>query len=76
MKRTTIYLDPDLELWLKIEARRQNVPMAELIRRTLRKQAGKRSRTLPPGIGEYASERGDVAERAEEVLAESGFGED
>lgn len=76
MKRTTIYLDADLEVLLKLEAKRQNLPMAEVIRTALRRQLGRRARALPPGVGEFESGRSDTAERAEEILQESGFGRD
>jgi hypothetical protein len=32
MKRTTIYLEPELEMLLKLEVLRQKKPMAELVR--------------------------------------------
>ena len=32
-------------------------------------------RTLPPGLGAFESGHSDTAERAEEILTESGFGE-
>lgn len=76
MKRTTIYLDPDLEVLLKLEAKRRNQAMAEVIREALRAQLGRRSRSLPPGVGEYESGRADTAERSEEILESSGFGKD
>lgn len=76
MKRTTIYLDPDLEVLLKLEAKRRNLPMAEVIRTALRKHLTRGRSPLPPGIGAYESGRSDTAERSEEILRESGFGED
>ena len=35
MKRTTIYLEPELEVLLKLEVLRQKRPMAELVREAL-----------------------------------------
>lgn len=74
MRRTTIYLEPDLEVLLKLETRRQKRPMAELIREAVRAYVTRAPRKRPPGAGEFASGRADTAERADEVLAETGFG--
>ena len=76
MKRTTIYLDPELELGLKAEAARRRQPMAELIREAVRSYLADEPAREPPGIGAFASQFEDTAERAEEVLAETGFGEE
>lgn len=75
MKRTTIYLDPELEILLKLEAMRRKQPMAEVIRDTLREKLSKLPRRLPPGAGAFDSGYSDTAERAEELLGELGFGE-
>lgn len=74
MRRTTIYLEPELEVLLKLEARRQKRPMAELIREAVRTYVTREPRKGPPGAGEFASGRADTAERADDVLAETGFG--
>ncbi len=74
MKRTTIYLEPELEVLLKLETRRQKRPMAELIREAVRMYVTRAPRQRPPGAGEFASGRTDTAERADVVLAETGFG--
>ena len=76
MKRTTIYLDTDLEVRLKIESMRSGRPAAEVIREALMKYLQDRTPGLPPGIGEFASGHTDTAERFEEILESSGFGED
>ncbi|MDQ3460622.1 MAG: ribbon-helix-helix domain-containing protein [Deinococcota bacterium] len=76
MKRTTIYLDPELEILLKLEALHRKKPMAEVIRDALRNQLANRPRRLPPGAGAFDSGHTDTAERAEELLGELGFGED
>ena len=76
MKRTTIYLEPDLEVRLKRETRRRKVPMAEIIREALRSHLGSGAPPkAPPGAGAFASGRRDTAGRAEAVLARTGFGE-
>jgi predicted transcriptional regulator len=74
MKRTTIYLDPELEVLLKIEVLRQKRPMAELVREAVQAYVTREPRKVPPGAGAFASGRTDTAERAEEVLVETGFG--
>ncbi len=76
MKRTTVYLDPELEVLLKLETVRRKKPMAQLIREALRSYLRRQPAEAPPGAGAFASDRGDTAERAEERLSELGFGED
>jgi predicted transcriptional regulator len=75
MKRTTIYLDADLEIQLKLEAMRSKRSSVEVIREALRAYLEKRRPGLPAGVGEFESGFTDTAERAEEILRE-GFGED
>ena len=75
MKRTTIYLDPELEIQLKLEALRQKRPMAEVIREALREQLRKNVRPRSSYGGAFDSGHTDTAERAEELLGELGFGE-
>jgi hypothetical protein len=74
MRRTTVYLEPELEVLLKLETQRQKRPMAELIREAVRAYVTRAPRPQPPGAGEFASGRADTAERADDVLAETGFG--
>ena len=76
MKRTTIYLDTDLEIRLKIESMRSGRPAAEVIREALETYLRERRAGLPEGIGEFDSGHTDTAERFEEILKTSGFGED
>ncbi len=75
MKRTTLYLESDLEIRLKLEAMRRKKPMAEVIREALRAYFEQEPKTMPPGGGAFSSGHGDTAERAEELLGETGFGE-
>jgi hypothetical protein len=75
MKRTTIYLDAELELMLKREARRANRPMADLIRDAIRSALAGRESTRPPGAGAFASKHRNTASRVDQILARSGFGE-
>ncbi len=76
MRRTSIYLDADLDLRLKRECRRRGVPMADLVREAVRSYLPAVGDRRPPGAGEFSSGRSRTAERAEQILAETGFGED
>ena len=74
MKRTTIYLEPELEALLKAETIRRQRPMAELIREAVREYIVRSTPSPPPGAGEFASGESDTAERSEEILAATSFG--
>jgi hypothetical protein len=74
MRRTSIYLDVDLDLRLKRESRRRGVPMADLVREAVREYLPANAGNRPPGAGAFSSGHSDTAERAEDVLAETGFG--
>ena len=76
MKRTTLYLDDELELRLKQETRRQKRPMADLVREAIRRYVAEAPVRRPPGAGAFASGRKDTASRAEETLRASRFGQD
>ena len=76
MRRTSIYLDPELDLRLKRESRRRGVPMADLVREAVSAYLPTDAGHRPPGAGAFSSGRSDTAERAEESLAETGFGRD
>ncbi|HEX4955805.1 MAG TPA: CopG family transcriptional regulator [Thermoanaerobaculia bacterium] len=58
MHRTTVHLDADLEILVKLEARRQKKSMAQLLREVVRAHFADRPRRLPPGGGEFSSARG------------------
>jgi hypothetical protein len=75
MKRTTIYFEPELEALLKAETIRRNRPMAELIREAVREYIVRSTPAAPPGAGEFASGEVDTAERGEEILAATRFGD-
>ena len=75
MRRTTIYLDPELEVLLKAETVRRGKPMAELIREAVHDYLVRDKPAAPPGAGAFSSDRDDTAERAEQVLTGTGFGE-
>ena len=74
MRRTTIYFEPELEVMLKLEMRRQKRPMAEIVREAVRAYVTREPRKAPPGAGAFSSGRADTADRVDEVLAETGFG--
>jgi hypothetical protein len=74
MRRTTIYLEPELEVLLKLEMLRQKRPMAEIVREAVQAYVTREPRKFPPGAGAFTSGRTDTADRAEEILAETGFG--
>lgn len=74
MKRTTIYLDPELEVLLKLEMLRQKRPMAQIVREAVQAYVAREPRKAPPGAGAFASGRRDTADRVDQILAETGFG--
>jgi hypothetical protein len=74
MKRTTIYLEPQLEVRLKMEGLRRKQPMAELVREAVEAYLSRDPASEPPGAGAFSSGRRDTADRAEALLAETGFG--
>ena len=75
MKRTTLYLDPDLEVLLKLEMLRQKKPMAYIVREALTQYIAREPATAPPGAGHFASGHTDTAERVDEALVTLGFGD-
>jgi hypothetical protein len=75
MKRTTIYLEPELEVLLKLEMLRQGRPMAEIVREAVQAYVTREAREAPPGAGEFASGRSDTASNVDRALEETGFGE-
>jgi len=74
MKRTTIYLDPELEVLVKLEVLRQGRPMAEIVREAVQAYVTREPRRVPPGAGAFASGHADTATRAEKLLAKGDFG--
>ena len=75
MRRTTVYLEGETDVLLKMEARRRKQPVAELIREALDRYVHRTGAALPPGIGAFRSKHRDTAVRAEELLEQTGFGE-
>lgn len=74
MKRTTIYFEPELEALIKAEMLRRKQPMAELVREAVRAYLVRSTSENPPGQGAFASGVSDTADRAEDLLSETGFG--
>ncbi len=76
MKKTSLYLDPDLDEALARRAADEGLTKAEFIRRTLAAAMQKPKRPKPQAVGVIKGGRVDVAENIERYLAETGFGED
>jgi hypothetical protein len=76
MKRTTLYLEPDLEILLKLESVRRKQPMAEIVRAALRHYLVQEPTQGRPGAGAFASGCRSTAARSEEALSKLGFGRD
>jgi hypothetical protein len=73
MKRTTVYLEPELDARLKREARRQGRPVAELIREAAWRAVGEARVRRPPGAGAFASGEAGTASDTRAALERSGF---
>ena len=69
--KTTVYLSEAEYRRLKALARAQDRPAAELLREAVAEYTARRAprRRLPRSLGAGRSRRGDVGERAEELLA-------
>ena len=76
MRRAKAHLDPEQELLLRLEAARSE-KSEERLREDLRKYLSRTPKPdLPPGAGAFDSGHTDTAGRAEEILQETGFGQD
>jgi hypothetical protein len=76
LKKTSIYLDEDLDLGLARKAAEEGITKAELIRRSLEGVVAKPRRPKPKGIGIIKGGPTDWAANDEKYLRETGFGED
>ena len=74
MKKTSIYIEPDVDVALARRAAAEGKTKAEVIRAALREAAAGSIRVKPKAIGVFSGP-GDLAERFDEHLADSGFGE-
>jgi hypothetical protein len=75
LKKTSIYLDEELDHGLARRAAEEGITKAELIRRTLTGLV-ERPKRPKPSFGVYSSGKGDVSENVDRYLSETGFGED
>jgi hypothetical protein len=74
MKKTSIYIDPDVDVALSRRAAEEGTTKAELIRRALRDAMAQSVRVKPSARGVFAGPT-DLAERADDHLRSSDFGE-
>lgn len=74
MKKTTLYLQPELDRAVGRLAASRGVSKAEAIRAALRDATGQFERPRITAIG-VAHGPGDVADNLDRHLAETGFGE-
>ena len=69
LQKTTVYLAPDDYRRLKLMAKQQNRPTAELVREAVAEYAqAHRLATLPTSVGAGHSGRSDISERVDELL--------
>ena len=74
MRKTSIYIEPDVDRALSRRAAAEGTTKAELIRRALREAAGGSLRVKPAAKGVFNGPP-DLSARTDEHLASSGFGE-
>lgn len=74
MRKTSIYIDDEVDVALARRAASEGTTKAELIRRALREAAGASLRVKPKARGVFSGPS-DLAERVGEHLTSSGFGE-
>lgn len=74
MKKTSVYIEPDVDVALARRAAAEGTTKAELIRQALREAAGRSVRVKPRARGVFVGPT-DLASHADEYLTDSGFGE-
>lgn len=74
VKKTSIYIEADVDVALTRRAAAEGTTKAELIRQALREAAGGALRIKPRARGVFEGPT-DLSARTDEHLAESGFGE-
>jgi hypothetical protein len=74
MRKTSIYIEPEVDVALGRRAAAEGTTKAELIRQALREAAGSSMRVKPRARGVFEGPA-DLASRADEHLSRSGFGE-
>ncbi len=75
VKKTSLYIEPEVDRQLARRAAQEGITKAELIRRALAAIAAERQRPRPAARGVFEGPA-DLADDADRHLAESGFGED
>ena len=75
MKKTSIYLDDDLDRALALRAADEGLSKAELIRRSLAGVIARPQRVKPTAAGIIKGGRADIARNVDDYLRETGFGE-
>jgi hypothetical protein len=73
VKKTSIYIEPDVDIALARRAAEQGTTKASLIRQALREAAAGSLRVKPKARGVFAGPA-DLAEDTDAHLARSGFG--
>ena len=73
MRKSSIYIEEDVDLALARRAAAEGRTKADLIRQALRDAAGPALRVKPRAVGVFAGPP-DLAAHADEHLAETGFG--
>ncbi len=69
LQKTTVYLTADDYRRLKVMAKQQNRPTAELVREAVAEYARAHGpATLPTSVGAGHSGRSDISERVDELL--------
>jgi hypothetical protein len=74
MKKTSIYLDADVDLALRRRATAEGTTKAALIRNALASAVAPTTRARPRACGVFSGP-GDLARNVDRYLAESGFGD-
>jgi hypothetical protein len=74
MRKTSIYIEPEVDIALARRAAAEGTTKAELIRAALRQAAGASVRVKPRARGVFNGAK-DLSANVDEHLAESGFGE-
>lgn len=74
MRKTSIYIEPDVDAALTRRAAAEGTTKAALIRQALRDAASRSTHVKPAARGVFTGP-GDLASRTDEHLADSGFGE-
>lgn len=74
MKKTSLYIEPDVDVALARRAAAEGTTKAELIRQALRDATAASTRVKPRARGVFNGPA-DLATDADEHLAASGFGE-